>query len=101
MTQLVDCIESRTVFTPNPPRPYFDAWRRRAGRQLAVSGRLSQIAITLAAQDGIPHEEWKSKLRVLLDGHVLPSLDLLMRLDTLLAAPSHTRRDDPDQGLLF
>ena len=89
------------MFTAKPARPYFDAWLRRTGRQLAVSGRLSQTAMALAAQDGGTLEDWRARLRVLLDGKEVPSLELLTRIDALLAGPSHKRGDDTDQGLLF
>jgi len=93
------------VFTAKPARPYFDAWLRRTGRQLAVSGRLSQLALALATTDGTTDgttiEEWRSRLRILLDGRELPSLELLTRIDALLSGPSANRRDDHAQGLLF
>jgi hypothetical protein len=89
------------VITPKPARPYFAAWLRRAGRQLAVSGRLSQTAVALAAQDGGDPDAWRTRLRGLLDGGEVPSLELLTRIDALLAGPSHVRREDPAQGSLF
>ncbi len=84
-----------------PDRPYFDVWLRRTGRQLAGSGRLTQTATLLAAQDGISMEEWRTRLRALLDGGEPPSLDLLTRIDALLAGASHARVDDSAQGSLF
>jgi len=89
------------VFTPTPDRPYFDAWLRRTGRQLAGSGRLTQTAMALALQDGSSLEEWRTRLRDLLDGAEVPTLDLLTRIDALLAGPSHARVDDGAQGSLF
>ena len=101
MTQRAACHESRRVFTAKPARPYLDAWLRRTGRQLAVSGRLSQTAMALAREDGNTLEEWRARLRVLLEGRELPSLELLTRIDGLLAGPSASRREDPAQGSLF
>ncbi len=89
------------VFTPNPDRPYFEAWLRRTGRQFAISGRLSQTAVILAAENGGTPEEWRSRLRTLMEGHEIPSLDLLMRIDTLLSGTSAARADDDGQDLLF
>ena len=40
------------VFAPKIDRPYFDAWLRRTGRQFAVSGRLTETAMALAASEG-------------------------------------------------
>lgn len=82
-------------------RPYFDAWLRRTGRQFAISGRLTQIAGALAAEQGGSVDEWRTRLRILLDGGDIPSLDLLTRIDALLAGASKTKRDDGQQGLLF
>jgi hypothetical protein len=89
------------VFTAKPARPYFDAWLRRTQRQFAVSGRLSQTAMMLASQDGGTLEEWRTRLGVLLQGHETPSLELLTRIDALLAGPSAVRRDKHAQASLF
>jgi hypothetical protein len=89
------------VFTPLPDRPYFDAWLRRTNRQFAVSGRLTQTAMLLASQDGGSVDDWRKRLRTLLDGGDVPSLDLLTRIDALLARPSSARVDDHAQESLF
>lgn len=93
--------DSSAVFTPNPDRPYFEAWLRRTSRQFAVSGRLTQTAMVLAAETGDTKEEWCTRLRTLMKGNEVPSLDLLTRIDALLAGPSPTRGDDSSQGSLF
>ena len=89
------------VVSPNKDRPYFDAWLRRTGRQFAVSGRLSQTAMALAASDGGTVDEWRARLKVLLEGRELPSLDLLTRIDALLAGPARAATAGNCQGLLF
>jgi hypothetical protein len=89
------------VFTPKTDRPYFEAWLRRTGRQLAVSGRLTQTAMVLAAEEGGTLEQWRTRLRVLLDGNEVPSLDLLTRIDALLAGPTSARGGDEGQGSFF
>jgi hypothetical protein len=95
-------IHSPHVTTLKPDRPYFESWLKRTGRQLAVSGRLSQLATVLAAENGGTVDDWRSRLRTLLDGAEVPSLDLLTRIDMLLSGPSRVRRDeDAQQGLLF
>ena len=82
-------------------RPYFDAWLRRTGRQFAVSGRMSQTALALAETEGGSTEEWRRRLRVLLEGREMPSLDLLTRIDALLAGPAKVPVGESRQGLLF
>ena len=82
-------------------RPYFEAWLRRTGRQFAISGRLTQIAAALAAEQGGSVDEWRKRLRILLDGREIPSLELLTRIDALLAGTSRAKRGDDQQALLF
>jgi hypothetical protein len=89
------------VFTGKKDRPYFEAWLRRTGKQFAVSGRLTQTAMVLAAEQGGTVDEWRTRLRVLLEGDEVPSLELLTRIDALLAGPSPSQRDDDSQGALF
>lgn len=89
------------MFTPNHDRPYFEAWLRRTGRQFAVSGRLTQTAMVLAAENGDTPEEWCIRLRTLMNGNEIPSLDLLTRIDALLAGSPPTDGDNQTQGSLF
>jgi hypothetical protein len=89
------------MITLKSDRPYFEAWLRRTGRQFAVSGRLTQTATALAAADGGSVTEWRTRLRVLLEGKEIPSLDLLTRIDALLAKPSKNRICTEFQELLF
>lgn len=74
-------------------KPYFDAWLKRTRRQLSRSGRLSEIALILSRESGERAEEWRCRLRGLLEGEELPSLDLLVKIDSLLAGPK-----SPDPG---
>jgi hypothetical protein len=87
------------VALPHSQRPYFDAWLRRARKQFAVSGMLSQVASTLARQDGVAEAIWRERLRSLLDGDGSPSLDLLTRIDALLAGHAGKNRPPlPNEG---
>jgi len=85
----------------NPDKPYFEAWLRRTGKQLAISGRLTQAATVLAAEDGSSVQSWRSRLRMLLESKETPSLDLLTRIDALLANPTKRKASGDCQGLLF
>lgn len=89
------------MFTGRKDRPYFEAWLKRTGKQFAVSGRLTQTAMVLAAEEGGTVDEWRNRLRVLLEGDEVPSLDLLTRIDALLAGPSAQKSDGGAQGALF
>lgn len=89
------------MFTGKKDRPYFEAWLRRTGKQFAVSGRLTQTAMVLAAEEGGTVDEWRTRLRVLLEGGEVPSLDLLTRIDALLAGPTNDRPEAGSQGDLF
>lgn len=73
------------MFGPKVQKPYFDAWLKRTRRQLSVSGRLSEISLILSQETGDPSDAWRTRLRGLLEGEELPSLDLLMKIDSLLA----------------
>ena len=57
--------------------------------------------MVLAAEQGGSIDEWRSRLRTLLDGGEVPSLDLLTRIDALLAGSSAPRAEDDVQGSLF
>jgi hypothetical protein len=89
------------VLTPKSDRPYFDAWLRRTGRQFAVSGRLTETAMALAAAEGGTVDEWRTRLRIILEGQEVPSLDLLTRIDALLAPSSKTPPVGDFQEFLF
>lgn len=89
------------VFSPKYERPYFEIWLRRTGRQLAASGRLSQVAVVLANEQGGTPDEWRTRLRILLEGNETPSIELLTRIDALLAGPSKSGDTPPEQKMLF
>ncbi len=89
------------MFLSKSGRPYFEAWLRRTGRQFAISGRLTQTAVALAATEGGTIDEWRSRLRVLLEGEEVPSIDLLTRIDAILAGPTRAARPETLQGSLF
>lgn len=89
------------MFTAKNDRPYFEAWLRRTGKQLAASGRLTQTAFVLSAEDGGTVDEWRTRLRTLLEGGETPSMDLLMRIDALLAGPSRKAAKPDAQASWF
>lgn len=66
-------------------RPYLEAWLRRTRKQLSGSGRLTEMSMILGADGSITQNEWRSRLQAILDGKDEPSLELLTRIDSLLA----------------
>jgi hypothetical protein len=78
---------ARPVFPGKPDRPYFESWLKRTRKQLAGSGRLSEIALILSREEGRTAQDWSSYLREVLEEEVTPSLDLLTRVDAILAKP--------------
>ncbi|MBB5353293.1 hypothetical protein HNR46_003548 [Haloferula luteola] len=72
-----------------PPRPFFATWLRRTRKQLAPSGRLSELALILSQREGDTPTHWSQWLRQVLDEEITPSLDELTTLDLLLARPKH------------
>jgi hypothetical protein len=75
------------VIHGRPERPYLENWLRRARKQLAASGRLSELALILARQEGATPEHWSALVRSILEEETTPSLDLLTRIDAVLAKP--------------
>ena len=67
---------------------YLETWLRRTRRQLVGSGRMTQVAAMLAAQDGVPATQWEQMLRSILDGGSSPGIDVLTRIDAILSTPS-------------
>ena len=75
------------MFPAKPDRPYLETWLRRTRKQLSASGRLSEIALILSREDGNTAAHWSGYLREVLEEEVTPSLDLLTRIDAMLAKP--------------
>ena len=63
---------------------------------------MSEIALILSQEDGRPLDEWRSLLRGILDGDEVPTLDLLMKVESLLAGSGAViGSDDAIQSSLF
>lgn len=81
-------------------RPYLEAWLRRTRKQLSGSGRLTELSMILGADGSITQNEWRSRLQAILDGKDEPSLELLTRIDSLLAkATGGTKIPDTSDDL--
>jgi hypothetical protein len=89
------------VFNGKPDRPYLESWLRRTRKQLAGSGRLSEIALILSREEGRTPAHWATYLREVLEEETTPSLDLLTRIDALLARPAKSNHGEPESPGLF
>lgn len=87
------------MFPAKPDRPYLETWLRRTRKQLATSGRLSEIALILSREEGNTAAHWSSYLREVLEEETTPSLDLLTRIDAMLAQPVKNRQTEDEPGL--
>ena len=72
----------------DPMTLYYAKWLPRARRLLAPSGRLTELAQTLAAKDEIPAEDWRTRLRRVLDGKEQPDADLVFEVERFVARPA-------------
>ncbi len=70
-----------------PDRPFLATWLRRTRKQLAPSGRLSELALILSRREGNSPVFWSDWLRRVLEEEITPTLDELTAIDLLLARP--------------
>lgn len=83
-------------------KPYLSVWLRRTRKQLSASGKLSELALILSREGGGTEEEWRAVLQgLLVDGGQEPDLDLLTRLDSLLAKPANSAGGTDPEADLF
>ena len=80
---------------------YFTKWLPRARRLLAPSGRLTELAHTLSAKDQIPAEDWRTRLRRVLDGHEQPDTDLVFEVERFVARPLPERTPDQTEEFIL
>jgi hypothetical protein len=79
----------------------YQAWLKRTRRRLAGSGGLSQMALQLAMETGHEPGHWQKRLAAMLDGSEVPSIDLIIRIDSILSKPASHTVNDLAQELLF
>ncbi len=83
----------------NNRKPYLDAWLKRTGRELSVSGRLSELVLILSRKKGGNMDEWRERLQRILEREDEPDFELLTEIDSILAKPAKgksTSRMEPD-----
>lgn len=85
----------------DPMHIYYAKWLPRARRLLAPSGLLTELAQTLAAKDEVPAEDWRSRLRRVLDGHEQPDADLVFEVERFVSRPAPAKVADSTGDLLL
>lgn len=78
-------------------KPYLNAWLKRTRKQLAASGKLSELVLILSKNGGQDESVWRNRLQSILDGEEEPSFDVLTEIDSVLARPGKTG-ETRDQG---
>jgi hypothetical protein len=73
--------------TKRNQKAYLEVWLRRMRKEISGSGRLTEAALLLSAGDGKKATEWQMHLRKVMDGELEPDLDLITRLERLVAKP--------------
>lgn len=94
-------MKPRRVSHKEHPQDRYQSWLRRTRRRLATSGAVSQAAVRLARETGGDASQWRTRLEALLAGAEPPTIDLIVRIDALLAKPVTTTVENPAQDLLF
>jgi len=81
--------------------PYFDTWLRRTRKQLTTSGRLAQVATVMAQQDGKKPADWQEEIRAILEGEITPGIEILVRIDGILAGTPKPEPETTSEQLGF
>jgi hypothetical protein len=81
-------------------RKFIEFWLRRVRKELAISGRLAELAAMLQSQPGPPCD-WHAQLSLLRQGKWEPSLDDLIRIDGLLSRPKKLAEPGQNTPSLF
>ncbi len=69
-------------------KPYLDAWLKRTGRELAASGRLSELVMILSRNHGGDADAWRERLQRIMAREEEPGFELLTEIDSILARSS-------------
>lgn len=79
-------------------RKFIEFWLRRARKELAISGRLAELAQLLQHQESSARD-WHHDLRRLRQGEWEPTMDDLIRLDGVLAQPRKKKQVGSEPSL--
>lgn len=86
---------------PKPNHPFLANWLRRTRKQLAPSGRLSELSLLLAQREGNTPEFWSRWLRQVLENELIPTIDELTSIDAILAKPKLEAHPQQESLMLF
>ena len=79
-------------------RKFIEFWLRRARKELAISGRLAELAQFLQHQESSARD-WQHDLGRLRRGEWEPTMDDLIRLDGVLAQPRKKKQVGSEPSL--
>ena len=82
-------------------KPYLDTWLKRTGRELSVSGRLSELTMILSTKKGGSADQWRERLQRILSREEEPGFELLTEIDMLLARPGKGVVESHEDSDLF
>ena len=89
-------------------RKFVSVWLKRARKELAVSGRLEEVAHLLSGRESSARvttmRDWRSDLQRLRVGEWEPSMEDLMTIDAILSRPKLDRSSNSsvnDELFLF
>lgn len=82
-------------------KPYLAAWLKRTRRELAGSGRLTELVLSLSKSSEIDPQILRNRLTRILNGTEDPSFDLLTEVDSFLAQNSQPFRAVDSEPDLF
>lgn len=77
-----------STFSESKRKPFLDAWLKRIGRELSISGSLSELVLILSRKQGGDPDQWRMRLQRILSKEEEPSFELLTAIDSILARPA-------------
>lgn len=89
------------VTPPKSAHPFLANWLRRTRKQLAPSGRLSEVSLLLSQSEGYTPDHWAKWLRQVIENEIIPTIDELTSIDAILAKPKARKPSQEEPLLLF
>ena len=64
-----------------PKTSYIDKWLNRLRKEMAVSGRLTQLSLYLAKNSSQSSAEWQTSIRNIINGDTKANTDFVLAVD--------------------